>query len=212
MASIDYFEEPLFGGYFEPVNTVSNIFFLCAAYFIHRERKRHGIQDRFSQAYLWSTILVGLGSAAWHFHQAGVTLLLDVVPMFGLIAMAVGRAAFLIGRNRLQGIIILGCTLLLVFVGRFTLVDGGVTGHGPLAVLPSLIFLGGLAYLRGGQAKGISLPAGVFVLSVVFRQLDHMAGAYVPFGSHFLWHLLNAVVLYLLFRAFYPQNEKAVQS
>ena len=45
------------------------------------------------------------------------------------------------------------------------------------------------------------LAAGVFTLSVAFRTVDIAVCAAFPLGTHFLWHSLNGVVLYLLLRA-----------
>jgi hypothetical protein len=41
----------------------------------------------------------------------------------------------------------------------------------------------------------------VFALSLTLRSLDGPACHAVPTGLHVFWHLLNAVVLYLLLRA-----------
>ncbi|NJN40478.1 MAG: hypothetical protein HC807_06085 [Gammaproteobacteria bacterium] len=35
-------------------------------------------------------------------------------------------------------------------------------------------------------------------MSLTFRTLDRDLCAAIPLGTHFLWHLLNAVVLYRL--------------
>jgi len=39
--------------------------------------------------------------------------------------------------------------------------------------------------------------AGLFLLSLTFRSLDLALCASLPHGTHFLWHLLNGVVLVL---------------
>jgi hypothetical protein len=48
--------------------------------------------------------------------------------------------------------------------------------------------------------NGILLAAGIFLLSLTFRTIDKAACASFPLGTHFLWHLLNALVLYVLLR------------
>jgi hypothetical protein len=42
--------------------------------------------------------------------------------------------------------------------------------------------------------------AGVFLVSTFFRTIDNAICPYFPVGSHFLWHVLVAVVLYLSVR------------
>ena len=39
---------------------------------------------------------------------------------------------------------------------------------------------------------------GLFAVSSAFRTLDAAVCSLVPLGTHFLWHLLNALVLFLL--------------
>ena len=41
---------------------------------------------------------------------------------------------------------------------------------------------------------------GVFVLSLTARTLDVPIGPSFPLGTHFLWHVLNAVLVYLVVR------------
>jgi hypothetical protein len=44
-------------------------------------------------------------------------------------------------------------------------------------------------------ARGLAIGAGILVLSLAFRTLDLRVCAGFPLGTHFLWHLLNAVML-----------------
>ncbi|WP_372425536.1 hypothetical protein [Salinarimonas chemoclinalis] len=45
------------------------------------------------------------------------------------------------------------------------------------------------------------LAAATFALSLVFRSVDVAVCGWLPLGTHFLWHVLNAVVLFLCVRA-----------
>ena len=69
-----------------------------------------------------------------------------------------------------------------------------------LIVLPAL----GLDYFRrGNPERGLLLSAAaVFLASVVCRSVDRAVCDAFPVGTHFVWHLLNSVVLYLSMRAF----------
>lgn len=53
------------------------------------------------------------------------------------------------------------------------------------------------------HAAGTALlvAACVFAVSLVFRSVDNAVCGIVPVGTHFLWHVLNAVVLFVLMRA-----------
>ena len=41
----------------------------------------------------------------------------------------------------------------------------------------------------------------MFVVSLAFRTMDQAVCPAFPLGTHFIWHLLNAGVLYILLRA-----------
>ncbi|PWT93645.1 MAG: hypothetical protein C5B56_00365, partial [Proteobacteria bacterium] len=47
----------------------------------------------------------------------------------------------------------------------------------------------------------IGLAAGLFCVSLVFRTIDRTICGAFPLGTHFVWHMLNAVVLFVLLRA-----------
>jgi hypothetical protein len=85
-----------------------------------------------------------------------------------------------------------------------------VASRGSLGYVPAALALvgvgGALLASRRPQAsrragRTLLAAAGVFALSLAFRTLDGPACAALPLGTHFLWHALNAVVLFLLLRA-----------
>src|SRR5262249_32960285 len=51
---------------------------------------------------------------------------------------------------------------------------------------------------KAGQAMMVG--AGLFVVSLTFRIVDLDVCATWPLGTHFLWHLFNAAVLYTVLR------------
>ena len=62
----------------------------------------------------------------------------------------------------------------------------------------SLGSLGIYHYQQQKQEPLILLAAtGVFFVALCFRTFDSTLCPDFPFGTHFLWHLLNGIVLYL---------------
>jgi hypothetical protein len=53
----------------------------------------------------------------------------------------------------------------------------------------------------GPARRDLVLAAMIFTLSLALRTIDAAACEAFPLGTHFLWHLLNAAVLYVLLRA-----------
>lgn len=64
----------------------------------------------------------------------------------------------------------------------------------PIPLLIALYALG-LRRRAPATARGLALGAALLAVSLTFRSLDQPLCAAVPLGTHFLWHLLNAVLL-----------------
>ena len=76
------------------------------------------------------------------------------------------------------------------------------TLNGSHAYLPALAATFVVGWLAPGRAGRLILAGAViFALSVVFRTVDNAVCPVFPLGTHFVWHCLNAVLLYLLLRA-----------
>ena len=54
----------------------------------------------------------------------------------------------------------------------------------------------------GVARRALLLAALLFTFSLLFRTLDMGLCSQIPFGTHFLWHMCNAGVLYLSIRAY----------
>ena len=73
----------------------------------------------------------------------------------------------------------------------------GSTGYFP-ALGALLIF--GLLLRDSPQGRAMLTGAGIFVASLALRIVDLDICDAFPLGTHFLWHVLNAVLLYILLR------------
>jgi Ceramidase len=186
----------------EPVNALSNAAFLIAAAFAYRDRRRAGSHDIATLLLIAVTVLVGLGSFAFHTLATRGAALLDVIPIAVFI-----HGYLYVAIRRFIG---LGCLASLAIVVAFFAFREGLA-----AILPRGLLNGSAGYLPalaamlvvGGLVR--STPAGrmllwaavVFAVSLTFRTIDLAVCAGLPLGTHALWHGLNAVVLYLLVRA-----------
>jgi len=97
----------------------------------------------------------------------------------------------------------------VVFSGlEARLVPSG-TLNGSHAYLPALAALVGVGWLSNERRAGRLLltAAAVLAVSIVFRSIDQAVCPALPIGTHFLWHTLNGVVLYLALRAAMPHSE-----
>lgn len=181
----------------EPVNALSNVAFLIAAWAAFVLWRRTGKRDLAVLALILVAATVGLGSFAFHTLATRGALLLDVIPIgvfiYGYFLLALRRFLELswpLALGLLAGFIVLSNGLALL-IPREVLT--GAAGY-----FPALAALIGIGWLTRGQPAGRALlaAAGVFAASLTLRIADpEVCGAF-PLGTHFLWHILNAVVLY----------------
>jgi hypothetical protein len=76
--------------------------------------------------------------------------------------------------------------------------------NGSVVYVPALIALIAVAWMTRRVpliSRGLSGAALIFTLSLALRSIDAAVCDGFPLGTHFLWHILNAAVLYILLRA-----------
>lgn len=191
----------------EPLNAITNGAFILAALAGLVLFLREGRRDWPAALLIALVFAIGIGSFLFHTIPQRWTLLADVVPIqlfaffyfglalrrflgLGLAAAAVGTLVFLAASFALAA----GLTPLLPAAAR------GSAGYASFV----LALFGVAAAMWRREPAGARLvgAAGlVFALSLTLRSLDGALCQAVPTGTHFLWHLLNASVLYLLLRA-----------
>ncbi|TNC16133.1 hypothetical protein FF100_02420 [Methylobacterium terricola] len=192
----------------EPLNAVSNAAFMVAAILLlRRGRTRDPVADGFA----WLIGVIGIGSLLFHTLAVQWAMLADVIPIalfihayfflavrrflrFGALAALAGTLAFAVAAALFEPI-------LSHLAGRSL----GTASNGSVAYAPAALALfgvGAAARLSGNRAGAALIGIGVlFLASLAARTLDAALCPRVPFGTHWLWHLLNACVLYGLVRA-----------
>lgn len=200
----------------EPLNAVSNAAFVVAAVLLLR---RGRAPDPVADGFAVLVGVIGIGSALFHTLAVQWAMLADVIP----IALFI-HAYFFLALGRFLGVSVpaaLAGTLAFalaaaLFEPASSWLAGrplGPLGNGSIAYAPAILALFGvgIASLRFGRREGAALIGigGLFMVSLTARTLDAALCPVVPFGTHWLWHLLNAGVLYALVRAARRAREPA---
>jgi hypothetical protein len=202
-APIDLYCERTAPGLFnEPFNAASNLAFFAAAIIATRGTRRDP-QAR-SDTFLWVLIalvaVIGTGSTAFHMFANRWSLIADVAPITAFI-----YGFFLYAMRRfvaLSWLWSLAATVLF-FAASFVFASAVPAGalNGSVSYLPAFIGLVGLgAYLFAQKfpaGRWLIAAAAVFLVSLTFRTIDLMVCTCLPSGTHWAWHGLNAVVLFL---------------
>jgi len=194
----------------EPVNALTNVSFLIGALFAFFRAKQLGVMSLAVSILLGLMCAIGLGSFSFHTFANKLTRFLDVLPilLFQLVYLWL-YCREIIGVKPLSGMGIIFTYLVAAIFGmQFPHVL-----NGSLLYAPALAVLFGLgiyhATFRHNERFILMVATLVFVVSLGSRTLDAYVCPYFPFGTHFLWHLLNGIVLYLLIRGFLSNRAMA---
>lgn len=200
--------ERLEGGFWaEPVNAVTNAAFLVAALMALLLWRRRGGGDRTVLVLILLVFAIGIGSFLFHTMPNGRTVLADVVPIqlfaFGYFAFALRRYLGASGLVTAAGTLaFFGLGLALSWAGRALLPMPASGSAGYAAFLLGLFGIAAaLPAALSRQRRLLGLAGVAFAVSLTMRSIDFAVCAGLPLGTHWLWHLLNALVLYWLLRA-----------
>jgi hypothetical protein len=185
----------------EPFNALTNGAFLIAAALAFVLWRQRGDRDPATLSLIIVTAVIGIGSFAFHTLATKGAVLLDVIP----IALFVYGYLFLALRRFLRLQLLATIGILSAFIVASKGLSYAVPPdflNGSTDYLPPLTALIAVGILIGSNRVGSSilLAAAVFLVSLVFRTIDRGVCGVFPIGTHFIWHLLNAGVLYILLR------------
>lgn len=210
----------------EPINAVSNVAFLLAGLIGLQLAMWRPPEERGPDQFLLPVLVlfIGLGSLAFHLYADQGTSLADVLPISVFMLVYLGFAL-----NRFLGVppgftvlLVIGFAALVALTMQVQCGEGAIGFPGAalkdakpclngslfyLPALAALIVVGLILHERGQKAAPWLLwAAAIFAISITLRSLDLafcdkvlIEGRKV--GTHFAWHILNALTLFLLLRA-----------
>lgn len=210
----------------EPINAVSNVAFLLAALVGLGLVLRRPAEQRSADLFLLPVLVlfIGLGSLAFHLYANQGTELADVVPIsvFMLVYLGFALNRFLDVPPGFMVLAVIGFGAVVAMTGQVQCSEAGAvligaTARGAkpclngsifyLPALFALIVVGLVAKERGHKAAPWLLwAAAIFAVSITLRSVDLALCDKVliegrKVGTHFAWHILNALTLFLLLRA-----------
>jgi hypothetical protein len=202
--AIDIYCERLGPGLWaEPLNAVSNLAFIVAGILLVAALRRCDPpvrRDPTIVALVALTFIIGIGSALLHTFAVVWAALTDVVPIALFILLYMYLAL-----RRLVALPLWGCWLGVAVVLFLTVVmplafGFSISTYG--VALAAMLGVGGVLHFGRRHPAGprILVAAGIFAVSLALRTADEPLCAALPVGTHYFWHLFNAVVLYSLTR------------
>lgn len=190
----------------EPLNVISNLGFLYVAVVIYRFYHKH---EDITGRWIWDihaltflTFIIGFNSIVFHAFPTPTTELMDTIPIVMFIMIYFTSILFRIGR----------CTLfqagicLVAFVGfshvlvtQFPRALNDSIGY--LSSMIALIIIAVYLHLKARPSSTHFMLASIVgVCSLFCRAIDRDICSMFPLGTHFIWHCLNATLLYILLK------------
>lgn len=195
------------GLFAEPLNAITNLFFIAVGVAVLRALMRlpsAPVRARFD---LWLLMLalfgIGVGSGLWHTIPTGTTVLMDVIPItifINVYVIAALRRLLGLSWNKVVG-------LWFVYVAASIVAQKTLPPdllNGTIMYIPTyvaLVLITSALWLRERIIGRVFVGAVLlWSLALTFRTIDMEICSRFSFGTHFLWHTLNALVLWRLMR------------
>lgn len=194
------------GIFAEPLNLLSSFAFMAVAVTIYRHYHRHEDLDK---KWIWDvhaltfiTFLIGLNSVLFHAFPTPLTEMMDTVTIIMFIMIYFWSVLFRIGRCTIFQAVIstiafVGFSHILVHQFPRALNDS----IGYLSTMIALIMIAVHLHLKARPSSSHFMFAAIIgVVSLSCRVIDRELCDEIPIGTHFLWHCLNATLIYILLK------------
>nr|AHN97604.1 hypothetical protein [uncultured bacterium 12AC_lac13] len=190
----------------EPLNAISNLAFIIAGWMAAEEFRRsgHSRDDTLLIAIIVLLPIVGVGSLLFHTLATRWASWADVIPIliFMLLYLWLALRRYLGWQRGLTLIALV--VFLLSTLALETMVPEQVLWGGAMylpTVAACLVIVLAPMQAERRVRRTIALAVGMFLLGFTLRSLDAPLCTSLPIGTHYFWHVSNAIVLYLLVRA-----------
>ncbi|MEO9827289.1 MAG: ceramidase domain-containing protein [Paracoccaceae bacterium] len=176
----------------EPINALTNLAFVIAALIMW--------QRTFGAGRVLAVILlaIGIGSGLFHTVATAWAAAADTAPIiaFALLYIYLANRDFHGWPIWLSA---LGAAAYIPLTAALTPLFAAIPFIGISSFywpLPLLIFTYAIWLRRNRElSRNLAIGAAILCLSLTFRSLDKQLCMQIPFGTHFLWHILNAIML-----------------
>lgn len=194
----------------EPINLFTNLAFLISAYFGCLLVRNIDRNDNFKkQLYILValTFSIGIGSSLFHSFAKTWAELLDVIPItFFIFYYWYCMQKTLFSQTTIKAIayvfVLSSISSLIIYLLP------------PLPILKAyllplgLLFGLGIIIQKKYKESLLLKVATLFTISLTFRSIDEPLCHFIPFGTHFMWHICNALVLYFCIYVLVLINDK----
>ena len=204
----NYCERQFAGFWGEPVNALTNLTFIILGMALALKTKT----NKFCFYLSMQIIFIGIASLIFHTFANSLGALLDVLSIivFGTTYIFAVNLCFLNAGYFLSFFI----AILLVpfsFVVSFLTVAafGDLNGSSWYIsfVILFLIYAFLMREISTQFSRVLIYSTLFFLISIIFRSIDQAFCNIIPVGTHFIWHIMNGILLSLLVWSFYRLSD-----
>lgn len=180
----------------EPINAVTNLAFILAAILMWRR----SADVQMARALCAVLFAIGVGSYLFHTHAQVWAGLADVAPIAGFVLLylfAFNRDVLNFSWYVALPVAFFALAASSVLVSNLGWLMQLLGSSGPYAAVLLLIVAYAVVVLGKSRetALNLLLAAALFSVSLTFRTVDEVLCAGWPMGTHFMWHVLNGLLL-----------------
>lgn len=194
----------IFGSESEPLNSISNIgFIICALLLLTAYYRTTSFSWKTFDIFLLSILVgaIGIGSSLWHFYGTAPYLLGDIIPItlflnLYLFTFLIRIAKVSIKQTFIAWLLFQGVTYVCQTYLPPNLLNGTIMYIPAFFILCIMVLYVTLTFHAATLA--MVKASAIWMASLFFRTIDLNVCSFFPIGTHFIWHLLNAIVLYRL--------------
>ena len=187
----------------EPLNALTNLAFILAAILVIPLLRNRPGKTWDIKLLAGLTMLVGIGSFLFHTLATKGTSWADILPIIIFIHFAIWVIFVRVFRLTWYYAIV-GVIVFMGFNALVLNILGRELFNGSISYVPTLLLLLAVAFYTLIKRKDIAgeftIAALVFLISITCRSIDMMMCPTLSIGTHFLWHILNGVVMYYVMK------------
>ena len=211
--SIDIYCERVTSDIFaEPINFITNFAFIIVYILLYRRYKKRVFNSKVEQYYslilIFLILFIGFGSLLFHLLGTVLSAIADVVPiMIFIILYLYLSVKFFLNCSQRAAIFSIG--IFLIFNTLLTALGVEEIASYLLALF-SMLLISILTYKKKEYdiSLGLLIASFIFTISLSLRQMDLLYCAHLEIGTHWLWHILNSILLYMLVILFMDRKLK----
>jgi len=202
--SVDYYCERMDTSFWaEPINAITNIFFIIAALLAFKMWHKSAARSWDLFVFAALIAIVGVGSFIFHTMATKAAALADVIPIALFIHFGLAVFLYRVANAGLLWTMLGVFAFVILSIAFRKYVDIGFINYSAQYIPAVLLLLGMSAFTaikKIPAAKYFVMAALMFIISLTIRTFDMVVCSYLPIGVHYMWHLLNAIVMYLVFK------------